>query len=84
MPSTQADADGKGNPVTSEWQHTANDEPSDSDRCEKSQAAQREAYEECPATNDEATVVSLCSSAFGARVCVCMCGCAGMHTRVSE
>ena len=70
MPSTQADADGKGNPVTSEWQHTANDEPSDSDRYEKSQAAQREAYQECPATNDEANVVSLRSSAFGARVWV--------------
>ena len=82
MPSTQADADGKGNPVTSEWQHTANDEPSDSDRYEKSQAAQREAYEECPATNDEANVASLRSSAFGARVCVCV----GVRvcTRVSE
>ena len=80
MPSTQADADGKGNPVTSEWQHTANDEPSDSDRYEKSQAAQREACKECPATNDEASAVSLrssadsCARAFGARVC--MCGCA--------
>ena len=63
MPNTQADADGKGNPVTSEWQHTANDEPSDSDRCEKSQAAQREAYQECPATNNEANVASLRSSA---------------------